>query len=561
MSQPDTSTTETSAIPLLPARMVNEYAYCPRLAVLMWVQQEWADSADTVQGRAVHKRVDQPGRALAPAGEGGERERIHARSVDLSSERLGVIARLDLVEAEGRLATPVDYKRGKRPHVDRGAYDPERIQLCLQGMLLEEHGYQAPSGVLYYAASRERVAIKFDEELRTLTQNTLDDMRRTLATGRTPEPLVDSPKCPRCALAGICLPDETRFLRCGPVPVRPLAVADPPGLPLHVQSYRGKVALEGETLVVTGDDGATETVRLRETSQLVLAGNVYLTTPALHELMRREIPVTWTSYGGWFLGHTIGLGHKNVELRTAQYAASVDPLRSLAVARALVANKLLNQRTVLRRNCKSDTPPETALEALKSLAAKASECERLDSLLGIEGAGAAHYFRAFGSMLAPEMAVDFDFETRNRRPPTDPVNAVLSFVYAMLTRAFSITLSSVGFDIYRGFYHQPRYGRPALALDLMEPFRPLLADSVVLQVINNGEISSADCVRAAGAVALTDRGRKAVVAAFERRLSQEITHPLFGYRLSYRRLLELHSRLFGRYLDGELPDCPQFLTR
>ncbi|MBL8481189.1 MAG: CRISPR-associated endonuclease Cas1 [Rhodocyclaceae bacterium] len=561
MTQPDASTADISAIPLLPARMVNEYAYCPRLAVLMWAQQEWTDSADTVQGRHVHKRVDQPGPALAPAGEGDGQARIHARSVELSSEHLGVIARLDLVEAEGRHATPVDYKRGTRPHAARGAYDPERIQLCLQGMLLEQHGYHAPSGVLYYAASRERVAVKFDDELRALTQNTLHEMRRTLASGRTPEPLVDSPKCPRCALAGICLPDETRFLRDGPVPVRPLAVADPPGLPLHVQSYRGKVALEGETLVVTSDNGAAETVRLRETSQLVLAGNVYLTTPALHELMRREIPVTWTSYGGWFLGHTTGLGHKNVELRSAQYAASFDPAKSLAVARALVANKLMNQRTVLRRNWKTDTPPEAALEALKTLAGKAAECERMDSLLGIEGAGAAHYFRAFGSMLAPEMAVDFDFETRNRRPPTDPVNAILSFTYAMLTRAFSVTLSSVGFDIYRGYYHQPRYGRPALALDLMEPFRPLLADSVVLQVINNGEVSAGDCVRAAGAVALGDRARKAVVGAFERRLSHEITHPLFGYRLSYRRLIELHARLFGRHLQGELPDCPQFLTR
>jgi CRISPR-associated protein Cas1 len=128
-------------------------------------------------------------------------------------------------------------------------------------------------------------------------------------------------------------------------------------------------------------------------------------------------------------------------------------------------------------------------------------------------------------------------------------------------RTIAVTLAAVGFDAYRGFYHQPRYGRPALALDLMEPFRPLIADSLVLQVINNGEVGVGDFVRAAGAVALQDRGRKHLIAAFERRLEQEITHPLFGYQVSYRRLLEVQARLLGRHLQGEIPEYPQIVTR
>ena len=135
----------------------------------------------------------------------------------------------------------------------------------------------------------------------------------------------------------------------------------------------------------------------------------------------------------------------------------------------------------------------------------------------------------------------FDFAKRNRRPPTDPVNALLSFTYSLLVRAWTVTLAAVGFDPFRGLYHQPRYGRPALALDLMEPFRPLLADSVVLQVINNGEVQSNDFRTAAGAVALTPDGRRHLIAAFERRLSHEIVHPLFGYRVSYRRLMEMQA--------------------
>jgi CRISPR-associated endonuclease Cas1 len=155
----------------------------------------------------------------------------------------------------------------------------------------------------------------------------------------------------------------------------------------------------------------------------------------------------------------------------------------------------------------------------------------------------------------------FDFTTRNRRPPTDPVNALLSYAYSLLVRSWTVALTAVGFDPYRGVYHQPRYGRPALSLDMMEPFRPLIADSSVIQAINNGEIRPTDFLSVGGSVALTPDGRKRFIATFERRLSQEITHPLFGYRLSYRRLLELQARLFARHLLGEIEEYPNFTTR
>jgi CRISPR-associated endonuclease Cas1 len=155
----------------------------------------------------------------------------------------------------------------------------------------------------------------------------------------------------------------------------------------------------------------------------------------------------------------------------------------------------------------------------------------------------------------------FRFDARNRRPPTDPVNAMLSLAYAMLTRHLTIALGSVGLDPYRGFFHAPRYGRPALALDIMEPFRPIIADSVVLSVINTGEVSPADFVTAATGTALTQAGRRRFVEAFERRLSQETTHPVFGYQLSLRRLLVVQARLLSRFLLGELPSYPHYLPR
>ena len=557
--------------PFLPARMVNEYVYCPRLAYLEWVQGEWAESADTVEGAHVHRRVDREDRPLPPAEVLSESEQPRTRSVTLSSRRLGVVAKIDLVESDGETVVPVDYKRGKRPHVAAGAYDPERVQLCVQGLLLEENGYRCSEGVLYFVESRERVRVVFDEELQAVTRGAIGGLRLAVAGGRIPPPLQDSPKCPRCSLVGICLPDEVNhFHRTGASP-RPIAVRRDEMLPLYVQANNARLAKKAETITITEEDGPTTTARLIDVSQVVLMGNVKMTTPCLHELMRREIPVTWHSYGGWFLGHTVGLGHKNVELREAQYRASFTPSVSLAVARSLVAAKVRNSRTMMRRNWRGEEQArEQILNTLRRLAERAHRASDASTLLGLEGEAAAVYFRAFAGLLKTDPAEKTDgtaalpafrFDRRSRRPPADPVNALLSFAYAMLTRTFTVTLSAIGFDVYRGFYHQPRYGRAALALDLMEPFRPIVADSVVLQAINNGEVKPDDFLHGAAGTALKPGGRKRFIAAFERRLSQETTHPIFGYRLTMRRLIEVQGRLFGRFLMGEINEYPQYLPR
>ena len=547
--------------PLVPARILNEYVYCPRLAYLEWVQKEWEDSSDTVEGRHVHRKVDKQGGSLPEPDENAGAPRV-ARSVELSSKKLNLIAKIDLVEsAEGKV-TPVDYKRGKRPHVARQAYDPERVQLCAQGLLLREHGYECSEGVLYFAGSRERVRVRFDEELLELTHQSIENLGAVVGAGRIPPPLQDSPKCPRCSLVGVCLPDEVNLLRMSSENVRPLTVRHARALPVYVQSQRGKVAKKGERLAITKDDGETVYARLAETSQLVVMGNIYVTTPTLHELMRRNIPVTWQSYGGWFLGHTIGAGHANVELRTAQYKGSFEDQVCLRLARGWVKAKIRNSRTLLRRNWREDDDIKPVLSDLKRLADKAGRARDPNSLLGVEGAAAARYFQHFTGMLKRSGDTDlFDMKNRNRRPPTDPVNALLSFGYAILTRTWVTVLSATGFDPYRGFYHQPRYGRPALALDMMEPFRPLIVESAVVTAINNGEIRPTDFVRRATGVNLSSAGRKRYIATVERRLSQEVTHPLFGYRVEYRRLMEIQSRLLGRFLLGETPDYPNFTTR
>jgi len=556
-------------MPLVPARMVNEFVYCPRLAYLMWTQGEWAETGDTVEGHRVHARVDKPNAPL-PAPEALESDKIVSRSLTLSSARLGVIAKLDIAEAEDGMVTPVDYKRGKRPHVAQGVYEPERVQICLQALLLEEHGYRVEEGAIYYAQSRERVRVPLDETLRAAARAAVSALRLTVSQSRIPPPLKDSPKCPRCALVTVCLPDEVRSLSGSSLAPRTIAVPPDEALPLIVQSQHARIGKEGETLKITDEERGTDAqVRLIDISDVALFGNVSITTPALAALLEREIPVTFHSHSGWFRGVAHGLGHRNVEVRTAQYRMSFDDAACLRFAKDLVAAKIANQRTILRRNWRGS--PEERQAALDRLAASRKSADgaaTLTQLLGIEGDAASVYFRAFAGLLKPpedkpdtgELA-PFRFEARHRRPPTDPVNAMLSLAYAMLARHVTIALASVGLDPYRGFYHAPRYGRPALALDLMEPFRAIIADSVILSAVNTGEVGPNDFIVAVTGTALTPPARRRFVEAFERRLSQETTHPIFGYQVSMRRMLLVQTRLLSRFLLGELPSYPHYLPR
>ena len=564
--------------PLTPARMVNEYVYCPRLAYLMWGQAEWADTADTVDGKRVHTRVDRASKPLPDPEEINDDDAtVATRSLTLSSERIGVIAKIDVAEARDGVVTPIDYKRGKRPHVARGAYEPERVQVCLQAMLLEEHGYRVDEGAIWYAGSRERVRIALDDELRRAAREAVSGLRLTMAGGRLPPPLADSPKCPRCALVSVCLPDEVGALGGADLEPRPIAVGRDEALPLVVQSQRARIAKQGDTLRVIDEEKGETTVRLMEVSDVAVFGNVSVTAPALAALMEREIPVSFHSHGGWFRGLAHGVGHRNAEVRAAQYRASFDDDARLRFARDLVAAKITNQRTLLRRNWRGDEDARKAvLGRLNASRKMAGGAAAIDELMGLEGDAAATYFRAFAALLAPPAPdaaagneggedaaglAPFRFQARNRRPPTDPVNSMLSLAYAMLARHLTVALAAVGLDPYRGLFHAPRYGRPALALDAMEPFRPIIADSVVLTAVNTGEVSAGDFVTSVAGTALTTAGRRRFVGAFERRLSQETTHPRFGYRLSMRRLLMLQARLLTRHLLGEFPRYPHYLPR
>ena len=550
----------TPAPDYVPARMVNEYAYCPRLSYMEWAQGEFAHSADTLDGKFRHRRVDTESGDLRPDAD----KRIHARSVMLSDYELGAIARIDLVESVGNRATPVDYKRGQAPDIPEGAYEPERVQLCLQGLLLRANGFESDHGVLFFASSRQRVTIPFTDDLIERTRQLLASTRAMAEKAEIPPPLEDSPKCPRCSLVGICLPDEVTFLKgrseriVHPDDVRRLIPMRDDALPAYVLRQGATVGKSGDNLTVKVKGKLEATIRLMDISSLSLYGNAQVTAQALSVLMDRGIPVCHFSYGGWLRGITVGQTHKNIELRIKQFTAATDDRASLKLAQDIVLAKIRNSVVMIRRNHRDPHP--TALAELQRLVRSVRSTDSLQSLLGIEGTAARVYFANFSGMLKTDLA-EFNFQARNRRPPADPVNAVLSFLYSMLMRQVVTTLLAVGFDPYLGFYHQPRYGRPSLALDMAEEFRPIVADSVAITLLNNDELKPHDFIGRSGAVSLTQQGRRTVVSGFERRMNQTIRHPLFSYSVSYRRILEVQARLLGRYLLGEIDAYPAFTTR
>lgn len=540
---------------LLPARMVNEFVYCPRLFYLEWVEDRFADNDDTRLGQQVHRRVDvEAGAAPTP----DEAELLRAQSVSLGSAELGIIAKIDLLEGSAGTVVPVDYKKGK-PREDGSPWQTDEVQVCLQALVLRDNAYTVQHAEIYYATTRRRVRVELTDERLAWARGMVQQARSVAGAPRAPLPLVDSPKCVRCSLVGLCLPDETNaLLSRADQPPRRLVPRDPDQRPLYLTEPGSFVGIRSSRIEVTRDKEKLASVRLLDVSEVVVFGRVQVSTQALHELFARDIPVLWMTSGGWLRGLAVGRPPKYVELRRRQTA--VHAQGGAGLAQQMIAGKIANCRTLLRRNARGDASRTVA--ALGRLAASARAASNFATLLGVEGTAARLYFAALPSMIVDEeLAAQFSQLGRNRRPPRDPVNALLSFCYSMLTKDLVSVCLGVGLDPFLGVYHRSRYGRPALALDLAEEFRPLVADSVVINVLNNGEITARDFIRRAGAVALTPDGRRTVLRAYERRLDTEIKHPVFGYRISYRRVLDVQARLLAAVLVGEIPEYMPMTTR
>ena len=474
---------------LLPARMLNEYVYCPRLFYFEWVDGRWADSHDTEQGKFAHRSVDRRAGSIPDP----ESDEVHGRvtSFRIESEALGLVAVLDRVEDGGDgTIVPVDTKKGS-PSSSGLPWSADVVQVYAQAALLRDAGYEVDRGVLYYAEVHKRITIPIGNTEVAAAVELADEAREIASRDTPPLPLIASNRCPRCSLLGLCLPDETNALldRDESENPRRIVPRDPDARPVYVSTPGAAVGIKGGRLRVVQKGAAPVEVRLIDVSHLCVFGNVQVSTQALGELWSRGVPVLWLSYNGWLRGWAQGEMSKYVALRTAQ--ARLDDAQALAIARSIVAGKIKNARTLLRRNSRGDV--ESTVEWLGGLVGSASSAVSPATLLGVEGAAARIYFEKFGTLIRPagvEFVAEFEVNGRKRRPAPDPINALLGYVYALLVKDLVAVCIGVGLDPYLGVYHKPRYGRPALALDLMEEFRPLLADSAVVGMLNNGEVTS-----------------------------------------------------------------------
>lgn len=544
---------------LLPARMLNEFVYCPRLFYLEWVDHRWADNADTAQGRFVHRGVDRDGRPMPPPEAVEEMQR--ARSVQLEDHRLGVVAVIDRVDHSDGTVSPVDFKKGS-PDPDGRAWPADEMQVFVQAAVLRGSGYLVREAVIYYVATNQRVVVPVPEDVEDRVLDTALAARQIAAQPLPPLPLVDSPKCPRCSLVTLCLPDEVnRSLQRTDMPPRRIVPRDPDHRPVYVTEQGAYVGVKGGRLVVRFKQTEIASVRLIDVAQLCVYGHVQVSTEALTRLWGQGSPVLWFSYGGWLNGWAQGEPHRYVELRRRQII--VHGQGGLGIAGAMLAGKIRNSRTLLRRNSRREVP-DSAWETLKSMERQVMTAATVSSMMGYEGTAARTYFGQFTSMLSDresDIALSFSEGGRNRRPPRDPVNCLLSFVYGLLLKDLVAVCLGVGLDPFIGVLHAPRFGRPSLALDLAEEFRPLIADSVVLQVLNNGEIKAGDFVARSRGIMLTQAGRKAVIAAYERRLEMTVRHPQFGYQVAYRRVMDVQARILAAVMIGELPVYQAMTTR
>lgn len=284
------------------------------------------------------------------------------------------------------------------------------------------------------------------------------------------------------------------------------------------------------------------TIPAQTVDQVVLMGNPSITGEALTYALELGMPVHYLSIFGKHLGSALPSYSRNGQLRLAQYQVHCEPEKRLSLVQSIVIGKIHNQYQVLYRYQQKDNP----LKKYKQLVKQQST---LDQVRGVEGIAAREYFACLSAILEPQ----WNFNGRNRRPPTDPVNALLSFAYGLLRVQVTAAVHVAGLDPYIGYLHETTRGQPAIVLDLMEEFRPLIADSLVLSVISRKTIKPQDFTESLGAYRLSDSARKDFLQAFESKLNTEFKHPIFNYQCTYRRAIELQARLLSRHLQEGIP--------
>ncbi|WP_083423086.1 type I-MYXAN CRISPR-associated endonuclease Cas1 [Stigmatella aurantiaca] len=431
----------------------------------------------------------------------------------------------------------------------------DRLQVGAYAVLAEERfpGTAIECRVRYHQPDTT-VRFALDEPLRQQVREAVARARHLRALPERPPVTAQERKCGRCSLAPVCLPEEERVPAAGEARPR-LFPEDDVRQVLHVTVPGTRVGRDAEQLVVAPPEGAEEVrVPVRTVSALIVHGGVQVSSQAMALCVHHAIGVHWFTAGGRYLGG-LGGGGGNVQRRLRQFEALRRPEVGLGLARRLVAAKLEGQLRFLLRASRGEPEDRsgvaTAVRDLRALLPKCPVAESVDSLRGLEGAGAARYFGALPALLGEEVDSRLRFDGRNRRPPKDRFNAVLGFLYGRVHREVEAAIIAVGLDPAFGFYHQPRSSAGPLALDVMEQFRVPLVDMPLVASINRRVWDAEeDFEVTAEHVWLSKAGRAKAIELYERRKRETWKHNVLGYSLSYARLVELEVRLLEKEWTG-----------
>jgi len=543
--QIDTETIRVSALHAL--------AYCPRLFYLEEVEELYTQDAAVFAGRRLHAELEKQ--------EDGEWEDLFLTSIEL-----GIRGRVDTLRTRDRQTIPYEHKRGKC-HRDENkqpqAWESDRLQILAYACLLESAlEISITEGRIRYHADNVLVRVPVDDLGRLEVREAIAKARLLKQSTHRP-PVTDNERlCTRCSLAPVCLPEEARLVHEREwQPVR-LFPKDDDRQIVHVLEPGTRVGRTGEQIKIERRDRPLETIPARQVAQLVLHSFSQISTQALHFCAEQGIGVHFVSGGGRYLG-SFDYRNGSIQRRKQQYAALSSPDKCLELARKLVICRAQGQRKFLMRGKgKAREKLTKVIAQMKAVLKLVSQAKSLESLLGYEGNLAALYFDAIPALISAGVPREMAFDHRNRRPPKDRFNALLSFGYSLLIKDVMNAILTVGLEPALGFYHQVRSQAAPLALDLMEIFRVPLVDMIVMASVNRGiwDVKSDFNIRGQQ-VWLSETGSRKFVEIYENRKQETWKHPATGYSLTYRRLLELEVRLLEKEWMGEGGLFAQLIVR
>ena len=512
----------------IPISLVAHYVFCPRRAWLE-AQGEVVDSAQIQVGISAHKRVD----------EVITRGIQEYSSVELKSAELGITGKTDVLLCTNNGLRIREYKSTpvrKNPTITESM----RMQLALQVICLEEAGWHVASTEVYFKNHNSVVAVQIDEECLVAARVAVAQTKETIQSTKAPLPLEDDARCSFCSHASVCLPDE-HYLKKVNRTVRP-PIRETKVIHLTTPGSYGRLSKGRMIVEMAGEELAG--IPLETVQALQLHGNVNLSGGLIKELLNRSIPIQWCTGSGRMVGWAQSSSGPNGQAREAQYALAISG--SLSLPKAFIKAKIANQATQLRR-AKVD---KTIISMIRDCQHACDDARSLEGLLGVEGKAASLYFANWPMLLKGKYRGLWPWHGRSGRPAVDAINAMLNYAYSLLVAETTRAIIACGLDPHTGFLHTSNRNKPALALDLMEEVRAPIADSVVQTMINCQMVAPEDFTSVFGGVRMNNRARKALIRAYERRMAQEFIHPLFGYRVTWRRALEVQARQVLGVIEG-----------